>query len=33
MISEEPVQTEGVKALGIVCSEELMEREDIIFVA
>jgi hypothetical protein len=33
MISEEPVQTEGVKSLGIICSEELMNREDIVFVA
>lgn len=32
MISDESVQTEGVKALLTVCKEGLIEREDAVFL-
>jgi hypothetical protein len=32
MISDESVQTEGIKALATVCSENIINREDAVFL-
>ena len=32
MISDESVQTEGIKALSTVCKEHIMDQDDAIFL-